>query len=71
LKPIQDVKQSSDAPQFGLSDSDLTFAFGSPSQAKLFQVPSGKSLIALRFQPAVTGSPYIGKWSILVDLVDE
>lgn len=28
-------------------------------------------MIALRFQVSVSGAPYIGRWSVLVDLVDD
>lgn len=72
LKPIKDVTQVSDAPQFGFAtNADLEFAFGSPSQAKLYKVPSGKAVLAVRFQAAVAGSPYLGKWSVLVDLIED
>ena len=27
-------------------------------------------MLVLRFQATVTGSPYLGKWSVLVDLID-
>lgn len=68
---MKDVKHGSDAPEFGLSDADLFLAFGNPSKAKEYFVPSGKALILLRFQATVGGSPYIGRWSVFVDLVDE
>lgn len=71
LTKVKDVLQGSDAPQYGLSNSDLQFAFGFPSQAVLYRVPSGKALIAIRFQASVSSNPYIGKWSVLVDLVEE
>lgn len=68
---VKDVLHGSDAPEFYLDDASLEFAFGSPSLAKLYQVPSGKAIIALRFQASVSGSPYLGKWSVLIDIVDE
>lgn len=72
LKPIKNVTDISDAPQFGFAtNADLELAFGTPSQAKLYKVPSGKAVLAVRFQAAVTGSPFIGKWSVLVDLVED
>jgi hypothetical protein len=69
--PLQDVLHGSDAPEFGLDDASLEFAFGNPSEAKLYQVPSGKAIIALRFQASVSGSPYLGRWSVLIDLIDD
>ncbi len=69
--PLKDVLHGSDAPEFGLDDASLELAFGNPSEAKLYQVPSGKAIIALRFQASESGSPYLGRWSVLVDLVDD
>lgn len=72
LKPVKNVTDISDAPQFGFAtNADLQLAFGTPSQAKLYKVPSGKAVLAVRFQAAVTGSPFIGKWSVLVDMVED
>jgi hypothetical protein len=48
----------------------LQFAYGNPSQAKVYKVPSGKALITVRFQAAVPSNPFIGRWSVIVDLVD-
>ena len=71
MTAVKDVKHRSDAPEFGLSDADLFLAFGNPSKAKEYFVPSGKAMILLRFQATVSGSPYIGRWSVFVDLVDD
>lgn len=71
LTAVKNVKHGSDAPEFGLSDADLFLAFGNPSKAKEYIVPSGKAMILLRFQATVSGSPYIGRWSVFVDLIDD
>lgn len=54
-----------------MSDSVLELAYGRPSKAALYKVPRGKALIAIRFQVSVSGKPYLGRWSALVDLVNE
>jgi hypothetical protein len=71
LTPLKNVTKGSDAPEFYLSDADLQLAFGNPSEAKLYKVPSGKALVAVRFQAAVIGTPYVGRWSVLIDLLDD
>jgi len=48
----------------------LQFAYGNPSKAVLYKVPSGKALITVRFQAAVTSNPYLGRWSVIIDLVE-
>ena len=58
-------------PGLDMNNADLELAFGTPSQAKLYKVPSGKAVIAVRFQATVSGSPFIGKWSVLVDLIED
>lgn len=70
LKFVKHIIQGSDAPQYGLSTSDLEFAFGHPSKASQYIVPPGKALVALRFQPSVKTNPFVGKWSVLIDLLD-
>lgn len=65
------IRDGSDAPQFNISYSTLEFAYGKPPKAALYNVPQGKAIIAIRFQITVSGKPYLGRWSALVDLVDE
>lgn len=67
---MKEVLEGSDAPQYGLSTPDLQLAFGNPSQAVEYKVPSGKALIALRFQAAVSSNPFLGRWSVIIDFVD-
>jgi hypothetical protein len=65
------VLHGSDAPEFGLDDPSLYLAFGNPSTAKVYEVPIGKVAILMRFQSKVSGTPYIGRWSVLLDIVNE
>lgn len=61
--------KGSDAPEFALDDPSLAIAFGNPSDAKVRTVPSGKSLILLRFQATVDGAPRIGRWAVLYKVI--
>lgn len=57
--------------KYGLSTTDLQFAFGNPSQAKEYRVPSGKAIITVRFQARVNStSPFVGTWSVLTEAVN-
>lgn len=67
--PIKKVLKGSDAPEYYLSDADLALAFGTPSTAAVYEVPKGENIILLRFQTKVSGSPYIGRWAVLLDSV--
>jgi hypothetical protein len=70
LTPIKNVLHGSDAPTFGLDDPSLNLAFGNPSTAKIYEVPQGKNFVLLRFQSEVDGAPFLGRWSVLLDIVD-
>lgn len=71
VKFIRQVLQKDDAPGYGFkTQQSLQLAFGRPSRAAIYEVPDGRALIALRFQPSVNANLTVGPWSVLIDIVD-